>query len=123
MPIEIARELAEGYVKEKKYTPEQQNFILRIAALVYKTFPDLDERSPRLYILPAEIEFDNEYGIRAFYLSKKDEGAAYYYQYQRGRENDYYEEGPKQFVLFTDKEIIAHIKRKRFPYTKDSAAG
>ena len=119
MPVEIGQELIEFHKKKSNLTDEQGQFMLRIIKLVYQVFPNLDNLN-RMFncctVLAQVIYVTTPYGMRSFYF--KTPTTAYYYQYQRGRENDFHTEEPKEFSLFTDKEILTNLKRKQFPREK-----
>ncbi len=122
MPIQTGEELIEFHKNKSNLTDEQCQFMLRIIKLIYQAFPDLDDLNKnsngwiRCTVLAEGVDLTNFYGTRAFNF--KSPTTAYYYQAQMGNENMTHEEEPKEFSLFTDEEILTHLKRKRFPREK-----
>jgi hypothetical protein len=112
MSIEIDKKRLEGCLHQKQITPQQAQFLLRIAILAYELFPNIDKTTDNLSVFKKGIELTNKWGVRAFYLEGNSK--AFYYQYQWDQFDNNCIEPTKAFELFTDEEISSLLQREQF---------
>ena len=92
----------------------------KISKLIYKTFPKIEKEGPltRLCVFNGKekgisVEYSNEIGT--FCFTCRNDGAIHYYQSLLGRDQ-WWEQDYE--AMPTEKEIVRHLKRKRFPREK-----
>lgn len=122
MPYLKAVEIADDYAKKQKdsVSPKAVENAKKVAKLIYDTYPNLDTEGKLvdLKMHPTDdgisVELHREFKVWAFKC--RNDGTVEYYQHLPGKrfENVFftieYQELP------SDKIIIQHIQRKRFPY-------
>lgn len=122
MSYSKAIELADDYAKKQKdpVSPKAVENAKRVAKLVYDTYPNLDTEGKlfKLSMVPINegisVELFREFKVWAF--NCRNDGTVQYYQHLPGKRFENILCTIEYENLPSDKIIIQHIKRKRFPY-------
>lgn len=122
MPYSKAVEIADDFAKDQK-NPASEKAVenaKKVAKLIYDTYPNLDTEGKffDLKMHPTDdgisVELFREFKVWAFKC--RNDGTAEYYQHLPGKRFENVLCTMDYENLPSDKIIIQHIKRKRFPY-------